>query len=261
VRRNLANNAGRYNGDGDPGDGPFVIDLPLADEAATVAVVASHDGYIQGGSFGPEGWTTTSRDDIIVIPLPPGTGAARGDLEFSAANFEWDLTNSFWEAWVLVSLDSEGPPFSPTDAGVQSGIQALYQGFNPDDPNNGYRPVGYFNLFDPDCPDWPECTGEARTPAFWLSNDGTAYTLSHSWDDNIDNLGFLGGGAVNKTVDLSATSPNGKIVADQMYLMINACGGSTVNTSSPLEREARAKPGSHGAHGGRRPSTGELQRA
>jgi hypothetical protein len=38
---------------------------------------------------------------------------------------------------------------------------------------------------------------------------------------------------VTRTIDLTATSPTGEIAAPQLYLTINACGGSTTNTCGP----------------------------
>ena len=224
-------------------EGGFVIDLPLVDERRTRALVESLGGSVQGGSFGPDGWTTQTRDDIIVIPLPPGTLADVGTLEFSVTNFEWDLTTMFWEAWVLVSLDSEGPPFTPTDAGTQAGLQSLYLGFNPDDPGRGYRPVAYFNLRDRACPGWEECTGERRTPPSWLSASGTVYQLRHVWAGAVDDVTFSGNGVVDETIDLRRTSPMGSIRADQLYLTINACGGSTANTCGPWDGPPEVKGG------------------
>jgi hypothetical protein len=177
-----------------------------------------------------------------VIPLPAAIFAAHGRLEFSVKNFEWDVTDVYWESWILVSVDSEGAPFSPTNTG-EAGLQSLYHGFNPDDLTKGYRPVGYFNLYDPDCTAWEDCTGEDRTTSFWLSSDDTVFTLSHEWDGPIDDLAFAGNGTVEKTVDLGATSPDGLIQADQLYLMINACGGSNANPCGPWSGPADLKGG------------------
>ena len=228
--------------DTDTGTGAFLLELPLVDEATTADDVEALGGTIAGGTFGSDGWTTTSRDDIIAIPLPPAIGAAHGRLEFSVKNFEWDLSDTYWESWILVSLDAEGAPFAPTATGA-AGIQALYQGFNPDDLTKGYRPVGYFNLYDPGCASWEDCTGEARTASFWLTSDDTVFTLSHAWDGPLDQLTFVGAGTVNKTIDLTATAPGGAIAASQLYLLINACGGSDANPCGPWDGPADLKGG------------------
>lgn len=222
--------------------GPFVLDLPLDDQAATEAAVVALGGSVTGGSFGPDGWTTTTRDDLILIPLPAGVDASTGTLAITVSNFEWELTTLYWEAWILLSLDEQGPPYAPTDTG-DAGVQTLYQGFNPDDATKGYRPVGYFNLADPACADWADCTAEAKTNPFWLSDDGTTYTITQSWTGPTDALTFDGNGVVNKAIDLSATSPGGAISAGQLYLMINACGGSSANTCGPWGGPADLKGG------------------
>ena len=220
----------------------FLLELPLVDRAATRTVVTGLGGSVTGGTFSTSGWTTTGRGDIIIVPLPAGIDASRGRLTFSVSGFEWDLTTTYWEAWVLVSLDGSGYTFRPTPTG-QAGVQSLYQGFNPDDSTLGYRPVAYFNLFDAGCTDWHDCTGETRTPSFWLSSDGTVYTFTHEWDGPVDRVGFSGTATVSRTIDLSSTSPAGEISAPQLYLMINACGGSSVNTCGPWDGPSTLKGG------------------
>jgi hypothetical protein len=237
-------------GDGDAPDDPdeeevvegFLLELPLVDLAATRTVVMGLGGSVTGGTFSTSGWTTTSRGDIIIVPLPAGIDASHGRIVFSVSDFEWDLTTEFWEAWILVSLDEVGFPFRPTPTG-QAGVQSLYQGFNPDDSTLGYRPVAYFNLHDAGCTDWHDCTGETRTPSFWLRDDGTVYTLTHEWDGPVDRVAFSGTATVNRTVDLSGTSPGGEIAAGQLYLMINACGSSSANTCGPWGGPSTLKGG------------------
>lgn len=46
---------------------------------------------MHGGTFGPSGWTTTSGDDYIVIPLPPGVDASRGWYSFRVQPIERSL--------------------------------------------------------------------------------------------------------------------------------------------------------------------------
>jgi hypothetical protein len=218
--------------DGSGDQGPFSLVLPLDNEALTRQIVSSYGGSISGGQFDSSGWTTTSREDIIVVPLPQTLDTRRGSLSISVSNFEWDLTTDFWEAWVLVSLDGHGVPFQSTPTG-QAGIQTLYQGYNPDNPSLGHRPVAYFNLADPACDDWHNCTGETKTTSYWLTSDGATYTITQEWDGAVDQVRFEGNGIVNRVIDLSVTSPDGSISANQMYLMLNPCGSSKINTCGP----------------------------
>jgi hypothetical protein len=220
----------------------FLLELPLVDRAATRTAVTGLGGSVTGGTFSSSGWTTTDRGDIIIVPLPAGIDASHGRLVFSVSGFEWDLTTEYWEAWILVSLDEVGAPFRPTPTG-QAGIQSLYQGYNPDDSTLGYRPVAYFNLHDTGCTDWHDCTGETRTPSFWLRDDGTVYTFTHEWDGPVDRVRFAGAATVSRTIDLSSTSPSGVIGGSQLTLMINACGGSTANTCGPWGGPSTLKGG------------------
>ena len=61
----------------------FEVDLPLTNQADTVTTISGLGGSISGGQFGADGGTATSRDDLIILPLPPGIDASHGRLTFS----------------------------------------------------------------------------------------------------------------------------------------------------------------------------------
>lgn len=219
----------------------FQLQLPLTDQAATNAAIAPYGGTISGGTFGPSGWTTTARSNIIVVPLPAGLDTQQGQMVFSVQSFEWNVTTQYWEQWALVGLDSFGPPLGQGSTGTGS-VLTLYRGFNPSDATKGYHLVGYFNLFEPSCAAWQDCTAEAKTPHFWLQQSGQVYTATRAWQGQGETMTFSGTGTVTRTLDLSATS-SGTINASQFYLMINACGGSTHNQCGPWDGPTNLKGG------------------
>ena len=224
------------------GDVVFSLDLPLGDEAALRAVVEGYGGTVQGGTFGAEGWTTTSREDLIVVPLPAGLEAQEGAAWISFKNPEVDLSTDWFEQWVILSLDGRGDPYRSTPAG-QAGLQSIYRGYNPDDPSRSYRLVGYFNLFDPICTDWRNCTGEAGTSPGWITGDDTVFSIRHDWAGCADALTFTGRGTTTRPVNLCATSAAGVIDADALFLLVNACGGSDVDACGAWDGPAEMRGG------------------
>ena len=220
----------------------FQLSLPLTSQPDTLNAVAPYGGTITGGSFGATGWTTTSRDDLILVPLPVGLDTSEGTLTFSVRGFEWNVTPDTWEQWALLGLDALGPPLVNTPTGRAS-AWTLYRGFNPDDATKGYHLAAYFNLYDPSCTDWHNCTAESKTPNFWLQQTGVTYTVTQSWSGPVDNVSFSGGNTVNRVMDLTATAGAGVLSEPQMYLMINACGGSTANACGPWDGPAALKGG------------------
>jgi MYXO-CTERM domain-containing protein len=119
----------------------------------------------------------------------------------------------------------------------------LYRGFNPDYANRGYHLTVYFNLYDPGCAVWQDCTSESRTPHFWLQQTGVSYTVHNEWQAQTDTATFTGTASVVRNLDLSQTSPSGVVYANQFYLMVNACGGSTHNQCGPWDGPANLKGG------------------
>ncbi len=204
----------------------WVLDVPLTGGGpAAKSFVQSHGGSVQGGSFSAAGWTTTTRGDFIEIPLPPGIDARHGALTVTVDNPELSGPKGFFESYMLASLDTTGAPFAPTKAG-KPGLQALYIAYNELDETFA-QARGYFNLGDPSCTDWKLCTIEGSTKKGWLSGTGP-FTLDHAWDGSVDVISFTPGGG-NKTLDLTATAPNGSISAPQLILTLNPCGGSKSN--------------------------------
>jgi len=206
----------------------FSLELDFTDEAAVRSTVGLYGGSITGGVFGAEGWTTTTRDDIILLPLPEGLEAAEGTLSVSFKNPEVDMTADYFEQWIVLSLDTTGYPFRSTPTGL-AGLQSLYRGYNPDLPDRSYRIVAYMNLYDAGCDDWRNCTGETGTTPNWAVADGTVYEIRHAWLGAVDHVRFTGRSTLTRTIDISATSPDGVIAGDRFHLMVNACGGSRDN--------------------------------
>jgi hypothetical protein len=206
----------------------FSLELDFTDEAAVRSAVDLYGGSITGGVFDAGGWTTTTRDDIILLPLPEGLEAAEGTLTVAFMNPEVDMTTEYFEQWIVLSLDTTGYPFRSTPTGL-AGLQSLYRGYNPDLPDRSYRIVAYMNLYDPGCDDWHNCTGETGTTPDWAVADGTVYEIRHAWLGAVDRIGFVGRSTLSRTIDISATSPDGVIAGDRFHLMVNACGGSRDN--------------------------------
>jgi hypothetical protein len=220
----------------------FVIDVPLTSgKAAVEQTVAAYGGSVSGGDFSPSGWQTTSRDDIIVLDLPPRIDTRHGKLLVEFAGVDAGQPPGFFESYILVSLDSTGAPYKSTKAGLP-GIQSLYITY--DETNDAlFRAKAYFNLGDPGCTDWTRCTAEVATPKGWIRNASDVYSIEQAWEANADSVTFFGNGAKTvKSMDLSATSPGGTIGADQMYLMLNACGGSRNNWCGYYDGPVRGGP-------------------
>jgi hypothetical protein len=55
------------------GQTSVTVDVPLTQgRNAAQAFVDGFGGALQGGNFDNDGWTTTSRDDRLWVPLPAG---------------------------------------------------------------------------------------------------------------------------------------------------------------------------------------------
>lgn len=206
----------------------YVVDVPLTGGANAVeSLVTGLGGEVVGGAFSAQGWTTTGSGDRIVIPLPAGIDATRGTLSIEVDGIGLGQPTGFFESYQLTSLDGQGVPFKPTPTG-KAGIQTVFVLYN-ETGSSVHRVKGYFNLADATCTDWHDCTGESGAPQGWLKPPPQHYVLSHNWEDNVDQLRFEGPSVVNRTIELSASSPSGRLAAPQLYWTINSCGGSTHN--------------------------------
>lgn len=204
----------------------FTLDVPLtAGQAAAESFLQQHGGSVTGGSFSAQGWTTTTRDDFMKLGLPAGIEARRGRLSVVFAGPELSGPKGYFESYQLVALGTSQGPFTPVKTGA-AGVSTLYIAYTETDEVMA-QARGYFNLFDPGCSDWTLCTHEAGSSKGWLGGPGP-FTVVQDWDDAVDKLAFTPGGG-SKTIDLSATSPQGRIAAPQLWLTINACGGSKSN--------------------------------
>ena len=206
----------------------YVVDVPLTGgKNAVESLVTGLGGEVVGGTFSAQGWTTTESGDRIVIPLPAGIDATRGTLSIEVDGIGLGQPTGFFESYQLTSLDGQGAPFKPTPTG-EAGIQTVFVLYD-ETGTSVHRVKGYFNLADATCTDWHDCTGESGAPQGWLKPPPQRYKLSHTWEDDVDQLRFEGPFVVNRTIDLSASSPTGRVAAPQLYWTINSCGGSTHN--------------------------------
>jgi hypothetical protein len=70
----------------------YYIELPLTNQQDTQNTVNGAGGSITGGSFGPGGWITTSRNDIIVVPLPAALDTSHCRLIFTVTDVGRNVT-------------------------------------------------------------------------------------------------------------------------------------------------------------------------
>ncbi len=204
----------------------FHLDVPLTNAAQAQALVAQYGGQISGGKFDANGWTTTSRDDLIQIPLPAGLDTSIGSLEAGIANIETTFPysgSSF--SFELVALDPFGAGQAKLPPAGRAHLAAGYMGECSDCGTHYWNARAYFNLFDPSCTDWHNCTTEtASTPQF--IQPATSYTYSFVWAGTKLEAWFSDGSSTKYgKVDLGATSPAGVLSESQLYLTINNCGG------------------------------------
>lgn len=202
------------------------IELPFADEAEVRGVVSAHAGMVRGGVFEAGGWRTTSREDAILIPLPAGVPASEGTLTLVFTTPYLPPPAGWFEAYHLASLDTTGIPFRATATGAP-GVQILYV---LHDEAGVVRQAarGYFNLADPTCSDWRACTAEEASERYWLRDVDERYQVEHRWAGPRDEVTFTARGTTrSRSIDLSPTSPAGRVAADRLFLSINPCGGST----------------------------------
>lgn len=204
----------------------YTVDVPLtAGKAAVTSFVQQHGGSVSGGAFSAQGWTTTTRDDFMALKLPPGIDARRGRLTVTFSSPELSGPKGYFESYQLVALSVSGAPFKPVKTGT-AGLSTLYIAYTETNEVMA-QARGYFNLFDPGCSDWKLCTGEGGSSKGWLNGAGP-FTVVQNWTDAVDDLAFTPGGG-KKTVNLTSTAPAGVIAAPQLWLTLNACGGSNAN--------------------------------
>ncbi len=217
----------------------FSVDVPLTQgKAAVDAFLAARGGAVTGGSFSNQGWKTSARSDFMHFALPAGIDARRGKLTTVFSAPELSGPKGYFESYHLVALRPNTQPFKPIGAGSAS-LSSLYIAYRENDELMA-QGRGYYNLFDAGCTDWKLCTGEGGSSKGWLNAAGP-FTILQDWNDNIDQLSFTPGGG-KKTVDLSATSPNGKISAPGWYVTVNACGGSTHNSCGLWDGPTKGGP-------------------
>ena len=68
------------------GDTVFRLELSLTDAAAVDAAIAAHGGRRSGGTFGADGWTTTSRDDYLEINLEKAERTIHRTMDLTATS-------------------------------------------------------------------------------------------------------------------------------------------------------------------------------
>lgn len=209
-------------------DTVFRLELSLTDAAAVDAAIAAHGGRRSGGTFGADGWTTTSRGDYIEINLPPGLDTREGMLAVTASNFEMEppFTTHYW-GFELVALDPFGAEASRLPPEGRAHLAAGYRGVWNE--GTDFIAQSFWNLMDPSCTDWRNCTteeGSGGSGNFVTGADWIRWT--HVWTGTSVEVWFeKADRTVARTMDLAPTAPAGTFYEDQLILTINNCGGSS----------------------------------
>ncbi|MCS6799906.1 MAG: hypothetical protein NZ898_15565 [Myxococcota bacterium] len=220
----------------------FSLDLDLSDAAAVDAAIARHGGRRSGGRHGPQGWTTTSRGDFIEIPLPMGLDTSRGRLVVTVRDFEMDppFHTTYW-GFELVSLGAFGAGESRLPSAGRAHLSAGYRGYWDEGPS--FVAQAFWNLFDATCTEWMRCTTETATRGGFIEGPG-AVTWTFRWDGPVAEVWFEREGETDHArLDLSATSPGGRLAEERMRLTLNNCGGATqIVCGSWFEEHQRGGP-------------------
>ncbi|MBN1770890.1 MAG: hypothetical protein JXB32_06515 [Deltaproteobacteria bacterium] len=209
-------------------DTVFRLELSLSDAAEVDAAIAAHGGRRSGGTFGADGWTTTSRGDYIEIDLPPGLDTREGMLAVTVQDFEMSppFTTHYW-GFELVALDPFGAEATRLPPAGRAHQSAGYRGVW--DEGTDFVAQSYWNLMDPSCTDWHDCTTEEASGGgggFVSGADWIRWT--HVWAGTGVEVWFeKADRTVARTMDLAATAPGGSFYEDRLILAINVCGGSS----------------------------------